>query len=103
MALNLNTADVTNANILLNAVNAPLINKNKPFYELFKIYYYNKVTTFEKEVKFADGTIDQDSQTLAILYNQFTNVHMQCTETSSSALQCAILRKTNNPLDTENI
>lgn len=103
MGVNLDTADVTNANILLNAVNAPLINKNKAFYQLFKIYYYNNVTTVEKEVKIADSTIDGDSQTLAILYNQFTNIHMQGTETTASALQSAILRRTNNPLEAENI
>ena len=103
MGIDLDTFDIKDTNILLNGINAPLINKNKPFYQSFKIYYYHNVAKIEKGIKSASNTIDTDSQTLAILYNRFTNIHMQGTEIVASALQAAILGKTNNPLEAENL
>ena len=107
MINNLDQFDVTNANILLRGVNAPLINKNNAFYQVFKIYYYKNIQKVANQTKtdekIAIHQIDTESQNLAILYSMFTHGHMTGVTLPSKGLEIAISGITNTPLGAENI
>jgi len=102
----LDNFDITNANILLRGVNAPLINKNNAFYQVFKIFYYKNITRIAKETKTdnknATNVIDVESQNLALLYSMHIHGHMTGTSLPSKGLQIAISGIDNTPLGSEN-